>query len=121
MEGLDKEVVVRVVLENCLKTMESLSTPDRGESILKRILKELSDDYPYLKGISISEGCVVIKDPIRVGSVDDVSLARSMNCFIHKSVFCRGYGVVFPNFRRNVCGSIGEEVNMKIRDAGILI
>ncbi|MEA1924527.1 MAG: hypothetical protein U9M95_01520 [Candidatus Altiarchaeota archaeon] len=121
MDGGDKVDVVRAVLDNCLKTMEGLSTPDRGENTLERILNELSDDYPYLKGISISRGCVVIEDPARVESVDNVSLARSMNCFIHKSVFCRGYGVAFPNFRRNICENLGDDVNMKIRDAGILI
>ena len=121
MDGANNEIVVRAVLENCLKTMKNLSTSDRWENTLEDILKELSKEYPYLKDISISCGHVVIDDPVRMGAVDNVSLARSMNCFIHKSVFCKGYGEAFPNFRRNICENIGDDVNMKIRDAGILI
>jgi len=121
MSELDNQIVVEAILKNCLKTMNSMSTPSRSRNILKRILRELSQDYPYLKNVSVIEGDIIIDNPDKIDSVNGISLARSMNSLIHKSVLYVNCGVAFPGFRTNMCGGIESDMNIRIRDAGILL
>ncbi len=116
----DNEVIVEAVIRNCISTMLKSASEDRTEEELNRILEELSMDYPFLDSISINEGRIIIKDPGKVASVNKISIARSMNCVIHKSILYSG-GFSDLVFRQRISQDVGSDLNLRIRDAGVCL
>ena len=53
VECSSNEEIIEVVIENCLVSMEKFLSPERSAKILKKILKDLTKDYPYLETVII--------------------------------------------------------------------
>lgn len=117
----DNALIIKEVMQGCLDSISELSSLKEAKEIVRKVLHSLSRDYPPLEGVNVSQDKVVIKNPQEVNSMTRVNLARAMNLFITRSLSMLGSENEMPKFRQNMSKNINQNLNMKIRDAGICL